>query len=35
LWAGHVPPVIQACEQLAACCEEARQAVTLPTMPLG
>lgn len=28
LWAGRVTPVIQACEQLAARCEEARQAVT-------
>jgi len=28
LWAGRVPPVIQACEQLASRCEEARQAVT-------
>ena len=28
LWAGQVTPVIQACERLAARCEEARQAVT-------
>jgi hypothetical protein len=28
LWAGRVTPVIQACEHLAARCEEARQAVT-------
>jgi hypothetical protein len=28
LWAGHVTPVVQACEQLASGCEEARQAVT-------
>ncbi len=28
LWAGDVTPVIQACEQLAAHCEQARQAVT-------
>ena len=28
LWAGRVTPVIQACEQLAARCEQARQAVT-------
>ncbi len=28
LWTGHVTPVIQACELLAARCEEARKAVT-------